>query len=606
MSSVGGRLRLAPTLAATLLLGGCEPEPLLSSPPSMPSVIFRDATEEARLIHRSESFDAAAGDVDGDGRLDIYLANHGAEALLVETTPDGAWQNRSPGSGVDPSGDQHGTALGDYDADGDLDLYVSLGAARGRARKANRLYRNRGDGTFEDVARTLGVEDPDGRSRAVAWLDVDLDGRLDLLVGNYATPARLYRGAPDGTFTDVTPMLGLPAPAPLFAWADYDRDGRPDLLIRARDGLRLLRNESGGFVDRTKESGLGPDGEQVGALGFADANGDGRLDLYLGFGTQYVDGVVAADGEIRFAFFASTEPKGFDFDSGGEAPDFDLFHNGHAVATDDVANAARREEEGFATWKDAEGWHLRWYGEGDHHLSGVVRGARNPKPIGLDTWRPGGGALWLGREDGSFERAPAQGLRHDANVQQVIWEDFDNDGWVDLYVVDGGIEGAGRPNILFLNREGRAFVRASDPAAFGTPPASGERHSAAQAIDYDSDGRLDLLLLAGLGIRPFQAGPYQLLHNESPAAHWIDVQLIGESSNRGGLGTWVEVDACGRTRTRYHDGHRGPFSQSALPIHFGLGSCAKVDSIRLRWPSGTKQAVEGPKVDQRHEIRETR
>jgi hypothetical protein len=610
-------------LAAAVLVSACDPA---QPPPQTGPVSFRETTIEAGLTHASESFDAAIGDLDGNGRPDIYIANHGAKALLFDTAATGPWTERVTQARLDPYGDQHGIGAADFDNDGDLDLYVSVGAGRGRQKKANRLYRNDGTGVFTDVGRAAGLADPEGRSRAVAWLDIDRDGRLDLMLGNYDSPARLFRGRPDGTFFDATPELALHEAAALAWWTDYDADLDPDILVRTRSGLKLLRNQSGRFVDATDAAGLGGVDQHVGGASFADANGDGILDLYLGYGTQYVESVVQSGDDIRFAFFAGDDPKGFDFRA--VEPGIEVFRNGNRIEADQIqcgmetlpagtAKVCGQDSTandlpaggGLVLFRDpsSEGestWHLRWRGDGDHHLAGILHDARDPEPAGLGSWLPSGGDLWIGQRDGTFRRAEAHGIEHDANVQMVTWADFNNDGWLDLYIVDGGTEGAGRPNLLFLNQGGRSFRRSIDETAAGTPPPGGERASAGQPLDYDGDGRLDLLLLYGLGVRPFDKGPYQLLRNESDEAHWIDIRLRGTESNRQGLGAWVVVNACGRRQTRFYDGGRGSLSQSALPLHFGLGNCPKIDSIEIRWPSGVVQTAGLGGVDQIHEIEE--
>ncbi len=268
------------------------------SHPTVPR--FDDVTAAAGLAYEHPTYDATVGDFDGDGHPDLYVGNHGSGALLLRNR-GGGFVDVIGESGIDPSGDQHGTGWTDYDNDGRLDLFVALGAGRGLGTKANRLYHGEGGAKFRDVAAAAGVTDPTGRARAVAVVDYDRDGWLDLVIANYATPNRLYRNQHDGTFADVSDTTGISAlSATRIAWADYDGDGWPDLLFSGTPkGMRLLHNDAGvRFSDVTDESGLG--GRQGSAAGmtFGDFDNDGLLDLYVSHGTDFSDVVL---GRIPFS-----------------------------------------------------------------------------------------------------------------------------------------------------------------------------------------------------------------------------------------------------------------------------------------------------------------
>jgi len=579
------------------------------------------------MVRAPQTYDAAIGDVDGDERLDVYAGNHGERAELLRNRSDGSFEDVLPASAIDPDGDQHGTSLADVDNDGDLDLFVSLGAGRGLTEKSNRLYLNDGNGRFTDIGSASGLADPSGRSRGAAWLDIDRDGWLDLVLANHATPIRLFRNRGDRTFEDATERYGLTDGAVRVAWSDLDRDGFPDLLFGG--GLRLFLNDSGTrLTNATDASGIADTYMLANAMAFGDYDDDGNPDLYVGYGREFEEGVVEADGEIRFAFFAGTEPEGLDFvptDEDASAVRFELFHNGMRLDAErvmcgnvrlpagspehcptdlaDHAPPAEPDGPGFVLWHD-QGWHLRWHGAGDHHLSGILHGAEQPKPIGLSEPTARGGSLWRGEGDGTFTAVHPPGLDHQANTQAVAWADVDNDGDLDLYIVDSGVDGAGGRNLLFINAGRQGFARV--PAEAGASPGSGDgRGAAAHFFDHDGDGRLDLLLLNGWGAPPFDHGPYHLLRNESESGAWIELELEGRRANRQGLGTWIEVEACGRTQRRHHDGGLGPYSQSAMPPHFGLGACERVTRVTLDWPSGTRQTVNDLSVGRRHRIVET-
>lgn len=645
-AAVAPRLLAAALLVALLPFSGCRDRDSATADWDearwLGSVRFADVTSRAGIARATPTYDAAVGDVDGDSLPDLYVGNHAAGAVLLRNQGDGTFRDVLPDSGIEPRGDQHGAGWADYDNDGRLDLYVSLGAGRGIARKANRLYRNAGNGRFTDLAAEATATDPEGRSRSVAWLDVDLDGRLDLVLANFASPNRLYLNRGDGRFEDVSQAYGLAElSATRVTWADYDADGFPDLLFGGTPrGMRLMHNDGGArFRDVTRAVGLDGAGAVQG-MGFGDYDNDLDLDLALSHGADFTEGVVDdGAGTLRFAFFAHDEPAGFDFETDADAPgvEVELYENGAPITPERIRcgsgttpghrllcaggagfPATSEEAPTFIIWReslerrDCEGcparrlWHLRWQGHGDHHLSGLVRGAGHAVPIGLQTHVPRGASLWRW-EDGTFVRDidTRDGLPAEAavNGQAVQWADVDADGWLDLYLVDSGVDGAGSQNVLLLNDAGWRFVAV--PESAGASPDSGAgRGVGAHFLDFDHDGRLDLLLTNGWGAPPFDRGPYRLLHNQTEGGHWLVVGLRGRASNRDGLGARIEVESCGERRMRYQNGGTSYFSQSVTPAHFGLGACDGIDAIRILWPSGRSQELRDVAVDTRIEVEE--
>jgi hypothetical protein len=602
---------------------------------------FVDVSAISGVAHGGPTYDAAVGDFDGDGLPDAYISNHGAGAVLLRNLGGGRFENVIGPSGVDPIGDQHGTAWTDIDNDGRLDLAVGVGAGRGLVEKRNRLYHGDGDARFHDVGLASGTADPHGRARSIATLDADGDGWLDLVVANTATPSRLFHNRGDGTFEDVSEVSGIAAvSATRLAWADVDHDGRPDLLFSGTPtGIRLLRNDGGlHFTDATRESGIARDQRSYAGMAFGDYDGDGVLDLYMSSGVDFSDVVRSQpDGRGTFAFFAGDTPNGFDFDPTDRAApgvELELYENGWpappelvscgsvhpassrftCTAVDALADTIPEGGDGYVVWRDrvppagcadcTPRWHLRWRGAGDHHQTGIVYGATRPEGVGIaPPAQAANGVLFRGLGGGRFTRVDPPGLRHEANGQAVQWADVNNDGWLDLYVVDSGVDGEGGRNVLMMNDGHGGFSPASE--ASGASPSSGSgRGSGAHFVDVDGDGRLDLILTNGWGAPPFDRGPTYLLRNESPVAHWLEIHLEGVQSNRPGLGTWLEFDACGRRQVRYDNGMTSYFSQSAVDPHIGLGECDRVQSLVVEWPSGARDTLRDVTVDRILHVRE--
>jgi hypothetical protein len=269
--------------------------------------------KESGLNARGYGMGAATGDIDNDGRVDLFLANF-SDDQLWRNQGDGTFTDVTARSGTSDPAWSVSASFVDYDRDGHLDLYVAnyvdfrfeihkvcrmaSGAPNycgpsSYAPVADRLYRNRGDGTFEDVTARSGIGTATGPGLGVLALDADDDGWLDLYVANDQLPNFLWRNRGNGTFEEIAMLAGCAVDADGKAHAgmgvdaaDYDADGDLDLVISnlAGETHTLFRNEGRGiFRDATVESGLAEPSIEATGFGaaFLDADNDGALDLLV-------------------------------------------------------------------------------------------------------------------------------------------------------------------------------------------------------------------------------------------------------------------------------------------------------------------------------------
>ncbi len=485
-----------------------------------------------------------------------------------------------------------GVAWLDYDDDGWMDLYaVQSGPFPpvGSAAARDRLFRNRGDGTFEDVSAKAGLKDTAYGMGAFA-ADYDNDGDVDLYVTNWGGNI-LYRNEGHGTFTDVTAKAGVAASAwsTAAAWADVDGDGWLDLyVVRYLDDSRekdlfcgdtvtgkrayctpvvypgtvnvLFRNRRDGtFEDATRAYGLDRAvGKGLGAV-FLDLEPDGRSDLY-----------VANDLVVNFLFrnlggrFEDVSiASGAGFDPRGNP------QGGMGVDTGDLDGDGLPDLV-VANYENETNEHYRNLGEGIFEDVSIASG------FGLRHWSLVGFGLNL--------------------------IDVEGDGDLDAFISNGhvfeeprrqGGSYAQKPLLMWNDGSGKFQAK---PCGSAFDVALVGRGSA--AADYDNDGDPDLAVSSS-------GGPLQLLRNDGRHGHWLGVELEGRKSNRQGVGARLTATLpSGRALVRTVKAGSSYLSSSDSRVLFGLGEEAGVKKLTIHWPSGTEQVLENLSADRYVKVEE--
>jgi hypothetical protein len=533
-------------LATGLRLSGQSPAPRPATP-ALPT--YEDASDKAGINFRHSfgekklsSIMEATGsgcvwfDYNNDGWLDLYvLSGRYMEGVTKFSKPDGTdatnhlYRNNGDGTFADVTAQAGvpgkdfgmGATAGDYDNDGWEDLFVTNYAS-------SILYHNNGNGTFTDVTAKAGVQNP-RFGVGTAFFDYDRDGYLDLYVGNYikfdpnakmlyftadAFPGpldyegdtdRLFHNNGDGTFTDVSEKAGIANPLGRcmgMTVGDFDSDGWPDVYV-ANDTMEsyLYRNNHDGtFTNIAHEVNVayGANGDNTSSMGpiFGDYDNDGWQDLFV--------------SDMRY---------------------HRLFHN------------PGREQ-----------------------------------PYFLDT---------------TVETGLAQ-----LSGQYVAWGngffDFDNDAWKDIFVVNGGLHWmVPMEDALHRNNGNSTFTDVSAQA--GSYFQTKQIGRGACFADYDNDGWIDgfIVNLGTKGILLHNNPPPAGSRN-----HWLTLKLVGTKSNRDGFGARIESVAGEVRQVIEAVSHSGYLSQCDPRPHLGLGQRTEVDKLTITWPSGTVQTLEHVKADQ--------
>ena len=468
-----------------------------------------------------------------------------------------------------------GAAFLDYDQDGFIDLYICSGTyLKGFNHEdiqakptGNRLYRNKQDGTFEDVTKIAGVDGGGAYSMGITIGDYNNDGYPDIYVCNYG-PNILYKNNGNGTFTDVSKTANIQGNECSVGavWLDYDNDGLLDLYVgnylyfdpdykyaEASDGFPapnaydsqqdiLYHNEGNDvFKDVTTAMGIvDKDGRAMG-VGAVDYDDDGFVDIYV-TNDHTLNYLFHNEGGKKFVDMGT--PSGTAFSKAGEAT--------ISMSVD------------FADY-NGDG-RMDIFKSDDSYCS-----------------------LYENQGNGIFiDKANLAGISM-AAAQFVGWSssfvDYDNDGDEDIFKTNGALKHLyGHQDQLFENIGGGKF---KDVSAKRGEYFSQEFVGRGACLgDYDNDGDFDIYI-----VNLNNTGKF-LRNNKGNENNWLQLKLVGQTSNRDGIGARVRVTAGGKTQTSQKRSTTGYLSQNDPRMHFGLAKNEFADKIEIKWPSGKSQVLE--------------
>jgi hypothetical protein len=445
--------------------------------------IFTKVAAGEVVSERLNSRGCAWGDYNNDGLVDLFVANRdGRNESLFRNLGEGRFERITSGPVVSGGGDSVGGAWGDVDNDGNLDLFVLNADGENEF-----FFRGQGDGAFTSVSSTpRGTPSNDGGDTvSSSWADYDKDGFLDLFASNVAGLNALYRGKGDGSFTKITTGSLVTTVARHYgcSWADFDNDGDPDLFVASNGGIGSLYQNTAGSLEAVAHPSIRLVAASSIGAAWGDYDNDGFPDLFVANG-----GTAGPQNNLLYR-------------NNGDGT-FSRITTGQIVTDSEKS--------------DGCAW-------GDYDADGFL-------DLFVSNVNGENNSLYRNNGDGTFANIITGSLVNDGGDSRgCAWGDFDNDGFLDLYVCNG----SNQNNFLYRNT--------------------------------GNTNRWLTVRLIGT------------MSNRNAIGAKVKVQAI-----IGGLSTW---------QLREVSGGSGRGSQNDLRAHFGLGDARIINTLRIEWPSGIVQEL---------------
>ena len=623
---------------------------------------FKDVSQIAGVGHYLPTAASAWGDFNKDGWPDIWVSNHhGLPPSLYVNQKNGRFVDLyTKALPPDLRADFHGAAWADYDNDGDQDIIAVTGGAAGRGSSPNYFFVNE-QGKFVNRAKELGIDYPLGRGRTPLWVDVNRDGKLDLLLmnrqrqdassvlfvqtaGGFVDKTKEFhfsqapRTSSEGIFSTIKRMLGLDKQASssgikvnnVFAQLAAKPDKSQMELIAYMQPTKFYSIKPSGLEEFTDDLVL-PKISSVDDVAIGDFDGDGQMDMFLARANSGSRNVVLAnaksirgkmggqtqglhtlifrtDGEVTFEIHrpwfdpsdarSNIYPKLFIGSEQGELKSEKFTISADNVSVHGRAPSLKKAGGGVSVEYNPNTKVWTLKNLGQQ-IGFIISSTNNIESFDTRGFKPKTGIQNDILLLGKGNKFIPKKLRFaDGMTSCSSVASGDFDNDMDL---DLYLVCAGSvenlPNILYENDGHANFTKVKN--AGGAEGAMQGRGNQVSLADYNLDGFLDLFVTNGAGPPPFAyEGPHQLYQNITNKNNWLEIDLRGVRSNRDGVGAKLILTVDGKSQIRLQDGGMHSFSQNHARVHFGLGAYKKADLLTIYWPTGQLQRLENINANQ--------
>lgn len=593
---------------------------------NLSSPVYELVNDASGLHYSGQSYAMAVADLDGNGWVDLVLTNH--HRVLVFFNTEGEFSAPQLVSG-NTSLDSHGISVWDANLDGRLDFSVSVGANRGFGQGNNQVFRQQPDGSFApDHELAAPFEDPKGRGRCAVLFDFTGDGRVDVAWMNAVQKDRMHKlfvGTSDG-FVDATSSSGIEDVGAECMTAVSFEAGQAPLFVTygvgPQSGHVFRWTDEARFEDVSKELGLTWSGTTQ-SVAVGDYDNDGDLDLYYmrGHGNpSSVEKTSSSTAEVRLLARGEKQRVGARFEVDGKL-EFELQITGpwrpdlirrgpdmkpvtskafsldpSTIPLGPPKLEGDASDPGVLVWSPERGVvHLELLGDGGPrqmlggklHCAGPCFG--EVELFGDVQPSLGQANTLLAYDAGKLvDVTEVAGVTNTLSARDAVFFDAENDGDLDLFLVNSGTRISNLPDSFFLNRGDGTFEESTERS--GIRPSERGRGQSVAVLDRDRDGALELLIANGCGPWPGNEGPLQLWSNTSSTGRWAELEILGCGHDPAAFGTFVEVDLGDRKLAVQRSSTNGKFASSISPLHIGLGKKKKARAV-IYWTDGSTERV---------------